>query len=202
MYLGQDSRFLKSPAHPTVSMGVWGDMSMGYDVWYNDKDKSLYSQPNFTSTYKDRLPKFASGTEGYRYVQAGRNFDKWSRLTDDDMSRSFQDLVVRPQSRGGNTTEGNWKRQWSFKGEPGLEIVSPEFDILSMDIGGLKELKHLKQFKRVVKNTNTSGEHLQYDLYDWKGIRKGKINARTYDNKPDIRQNLKYPEDPERYMTL
>lgn len=132
----ETGRFLKSPAHSTVSMGVWGDMNMGYDVWYNQRDKSLYSQPNFTSTYKDRLPKFAGGTEGYKYVQAGKN-NEWSRITDDKMSKAFQDLVVRPQSRGGNTTEGNWKRQWSPKYEKPLESVSPEFFVLS---GGLSPL--------------------------------------------------------------
>jgi len=73
-----------------------------------------------------------------------------------------------------------------LKGEPGLEIVSPEFDLLSLGIGGLKELKHLKQFKRVIKNTNTSGDQLRYDLYDWKGIQKGRINVHTYDNTPEV----------------
>lgn len=67
----ETGRFLKSPAHPTVSLGVWGDMNMGYDVWYNNQDKSLYSQPNFTSTYRDRLPKFTTGAESVDNVNMG-----------------------------------------------------------------------------------------------------------------------------------
>lgn len=61
----------------------------------------------------------------YKYVQAGKN-NEWSRITDDEMSQAFQDLIVRPQSRGGNTTVGNWNKQWSPKYEKPLEIVSPE----------------------------------------------------------------------------
>lgn len=102
------------------------------------------------------------------------------------MSDVFQDFVARPKSRGGNTDTYNWNKQWALKGEPGLEIVSPEFDLLSLGVGGLKELKHLKQFKRVIKNTNTSGDQLRYDLYDWKGIQKGRINVHTYDNMPEV----------------
>lgn len=96
--------------------------------WYQQNPHS----PGF---YKDgylKLPKFATGTEGYKYTQAGKDFDEWWRITDDKMSKEFQDVVVRPKSRGGNTTEGNWRRQWSLKGEPGLKLVSPEFELLAI----------------------------------------------------------------------
>lgn len=114
--------------------------------WYQQNPHS----PGF---YKDgylKLPKFDMGMEGYKYTQAGKDFDEWWRITDDKMSKEFQDVVVRPKSRGGNTTEGNWKRQWSLKGEPGLEIVSPEFEVLSLG-GGLKQMynayKHISGLK-------------------------------------------------------
>ena len=85
---------------------------------------------NGEQVYEAGLPRFAGGTEGYKYVQAGKN-NKWSRITNDEMSKAFQDLVVRPQSRGGNTTVGNWKKQWTPKYEKPLESVSPEFELLT-----------------------------------------------------------------------
>lgn len=57
----ETGRYLKSAAHPTVSKSVYTDMGLGYDVFYNQKDGQLYSQPNWGSTYKDRLPKFRMG---------------------------------------------------------------------------------------------------------------------------------------------
>ena len=80
----------------------------------------------------------------YKYVQAGKN-DEWSRITNDEISQAFQDLVVRPKSRGGNTTEGNWKRQWSPKHEKPLERVYPEFDVLSI-IRGLYQTMNPNSF--------------------------------------------------------
>ena len=92
---------------------------------------------NGEKPYENGLPKYAGGKVP-EYVQAGKD-SSWVRVTNDPMGTVFQDLVVRPQSRGGNTTVGNWKRQWSLKGEPGLELVSPEFDIISgiRGIGGM-----------------------------------------------------------------
>lgn len=66
----------------------------------------------------------------YKYVQAGKD-NGWVRITDDKMSDVFQDFVARPKSRGGNTDTYNWNKQWALKGEPGLETVSPEFELLS-----------------------------------------------------------------------
>ena len=126
----ETGRYLKSVAHPTVSKSIYTDMGLGYDVFYNQKDGQLYSQPNWGSSYQDRLPKYNDGKSEYKYVQAGAD-DSWSRITNDDMSQAFQNLVVRPKNRGGNTTVGNWKRSWSVRPEPGLKIVSPEFDIVA-----------------------------------------------------------------------
>lgn len=76
--------------------------------------------------YEAGLPKYTDG----KYVQAGKD-NSWSRISDNDVSDTFQEIIARPSHRGGNATVGNWNRQWSLKGEPGLEIVSPEFDIIS-----------------------------------------------------------------------
>lgn len=114
---------------------------------------------------KFNLPKFRLGTEGddwYKYVQAGKN-NEWSRITNDYMSQAFQDLVVRPQSRGGNTTVGNWKKQWTPKYEKPLETVSPEFEVLSLG-GGIKQMvnayKHIPGLKiKNLKQATTSWIH-------------------------------------------
>lgn len=138
-----------------------------------------------------KLPRFGDGNGRFRlkktpeYVQAGKD-NSWSKVTNDAMGAVFQDVVARPSRTGGNTSVGNWKRQWGPKREKGLEIVSPEFDLISLGMGGLKEFRHLKQFKRVIKNQNTSGDQLRYDLYDWKGVQKGRINVHTYDNMPEV----------------
>lgn len=66
----------------------------------------------------------------YKYVQAGKD-NGWERVTDDETSDVFQDFVARPKSRGGNTTVGNWERQWAPKYEKPLEMISPEFDLIS-----------------------------------------------------------------------
>lgn len=84
---------------------------------------------NGEKPYENGLPKYAGGKVP-EYVQAGKD-NSWVSVTNDPMGAVFQDLVVRPQSRGGNTTVGNWERQWSPKYEKPLETVSPEFDILS-----------------------------------------------------------------------
>lgn len=90
--------------------------------------------------YENGLPAYGGGKPGskrrydYKYVQAGKD-NGWERITDDEMSDVFQDFVARPKSRGGNTDTYNWNKQWALKGEPGLEIVSPEFDILTLGAG-------------------------------------------------------------------
>lgn len=88
---------------------------------------------------KFNLPKYAGGKIP-EYVQAGTD-NSWTRVTNDPMGAVFQDLVVRPQSRGGNTTVGNWKRLWSPKYEKPLETVYPEFDIISGIRGIINTLK-------------------------------------------------------------
>lgn len=118
--------------------GSWTDSSFNVSPqqatsrYFSERRTKNYLKRN-DPNIKLKLPKYADGTEGddwYKYVQAGKN-NEWSRITDDDMSQVFQDIVARPKSRGGNTTVGNWTRQWSPKYEKPLETVSPEFDIIS-----------------------------------------------------------------------
>lgn len=81
----------------------------------------------------------------YKYIQ---NEDgQWSRITNDDMGRAFQGLTVTPNrtkikyvpERIDNSKQGIKQRENFFlyrdnegnlRGEPGLEITSPEFEIL------------------------------------------------------------------------
>ena len=118
--------------------------------------------------YEAGLPKYEDGEEKFKlkktpeYVQAGID-NSWSKVSNDDMGAVFQEVVVRPQSRGGNTTTGNWIRQWSPKYEKPLEIVSPEFEILSFG-GGLKQMyntyKHIPGLKiKTLKQSLNSWIH-------------------------------------------
>lgn len=79
--------------------------------------------------YEAGLPKYEDGKTP-EYVQAGAD-NSWSKVSNDNIGAAFQDVVVRPQSRGGNTSAGNWKKQWEPKQEKGLQITSPEFDLIS-----------------------------------------------------------------------
>lgn len=139
---------------------------------------------NGEKPYENGLPKYAGGKIP-EYVQAGKD-NSWARVTNDPMGAVFQDLVVRPQSRGGNTTVGNWKRQWSPKYEKPLEIVSPEFDLLTgirslmptingLDRKtyhiaremnkGLKKNPILKSYNSSSSYLDTGGNVLQYQDY-------------------------------------
>ena len=122
-----------------------------FAAYKNGKKPYKNGRPEPSFKYgKESLPKFAGGTEGYKYVQAGKN-NEWSRITDDEMSKAFQDLVVRPNSRGGNTTVGNWNKQWTPKYEKPLESVSPEFDIIS-GVRGLIGMFPKKAVTITIKN--------------------------------------------------
>ena len=98
---------------------------------YDTKKKVRpWTKPNpLLKESKFNLPKYKYGKPA-EYVQAGKD-NSWVRVTNDPMGAVFQDLVARPQSRGGNTTIGNWERQWAPKYEKPLEIISPEFDFIS-----------------------------------------------------------------------
>lgn len=82
----------------------------------------------------------------YRYVQDSEG--NWQRVTNDEAGRVFQGLVVTPRKATvrhipetiDNSLEGIKQRENFFKyrdsngnlrGEPGLNIVSPEFEIIS-----------------------------------------------------------------------
>lgn len=52
-------RYLKSAGHPTESLAVYTDLGMGYDVYR--KNGHTYSNPNWSSTFKDRMPTYDDG---------------------------------------------------------------------------------------------------------------------------------------------
>ena len=130
--------FMKPNYHDTR----WMEQVYGYNQSpeFQKEYKVEYNGPMLSDRYVRRekpgfkvvggkLPTFRDGKSA-EYVQGGKD-NSWTRVTNDPMGAVFQDLVVRPQSRGGNTTVGNWERQWSPKYEKPLETVSPEFDIIS-----------------------------------------------------------------------
>lgn len=165
---------------------------------------------NGEQVYEAGLPRFAGGTEGYKYVQAGKN-NEWSRITDDEMSKAFQDLVVRPQSRGGNTTEGNWKRQWTPKYEKPLESVYPEFELLAgiraltPGVSGLSRKQYLAA-RQIKLNPIQNKQEFNKILQNFGGKRKVRRDGYVYTKDgvtPDEykyygrRPNYKNPETDE-----
>ena len=82
------------------------------------------------------LPTFEGGEEEFKpkkipeFVQAGKD-NSWSKVTNNNMGEVFQSVVARPNRTGGNTSAGSWKKQWEPKYEKPLEIVSPEFDVMT-----------------------------------------------------------------------
>lgn len=112
-----------------------------------------------TGQYK--LPRFEGGEEKFKlkktpeFVQAGKD-NSWSKVTNDDMGEVFQSVVTRPNRTGGNTSAGNWKKQWEPKYEKPLEIVSPEFDVISGIRGIQQILKPIRAQKAVDLRKNLS----------------------------------------------
>lgn len=97
--------------------------------------------------YDKGLPKFEGGKNSYRYYQDGQG--GWFRAANDDMTRAFEGLVVTPNGtdrkfipESQNNTEQTIKARDEynathspFTGLPmnqGLEIVSPEFDLIGL----------------------------------------------------------------------
>lgn len=96
-------------------------------------------------------PKKKRKVQPYRYVQTEDG--QWNRVTNDEAGRVFQGLTIRPKKSGGTITkyvpekydnsieEAQRRTKWlqthdagtgKVVYEPGLETVSPEFDVLSM----------------------------------------------------------------------
>jgi hypothetical protein len=65
--------------------------------------------------YEAGLPKFEDGEEKFKlkktpeFVQAGKD-NSWSKVTNNNMGAVFQEVVARPNSTGGNTSTGSWKK--------------------------------------------------------------------------------------------
>lgn len=62
-------RYLKSVTHPTISKSIYKDMELGYDVKY--ENGSLYSQPNFGSQWKNKIPGYKGGKNSYKSRYSG-----------------------------------------------------------------------------------------------------------------------------------
>lgn len=105
---------------------------------------------NGEKVYKDGLPAYRGGKQVLNnYTNAEFNDD--GTFTD-DTTRMFDDFYVTPsgvKTKYGSYTDKNWDRYkqqerffkthdqqtGKFKYEPGLEIVSPEFDLLTLGTG-------------------------------------------------------------------
>ena len=169
--------FMKPNYHETR----WMEQVYGYDKdpEFQKEWKVKYNGPMLSDRYVRRekpglkvkggqLPKFEGGEEKFRlkktpeFVQAGKD-NSWSKVTNDSMGEVFQSVVARPNRTGGNTSVGSWKKQWEPKQEKGLEIVSPEFEALSLG-GGIKQMmnvyKHIPGLKiKNLKHGTTSWIH-------------------------------------------
>lgn len=119
--------------------------------------------------YEAGLPKFEGGEEKFKlkktpeFVQAGRD-NSWSKVTNDDMGEVFQSVVARPNRTGGNTSAGSWKKQWEPKYEKPLEIVSPEFDVISGIRGIQQILKPIRTQKAVALRKDLSHRKPVYEV--------------------------------------
>lgn len=129
--------------------------------------------------YEAGLPKFEGGEEKFKFkktpefVQAGRD-NSWSKVTNDDIGEVFQNVVARPNRTGGNTSAGNWKKQWEPKYEKPLEIVSPEFDVIS-GIRGVAGMLPKKATTITAKNAAKITPKQWDDAY-MSAIHKGDMN--------------------------
>lgn len=182
--------YLKSPTHPTIMKSVVQDLSEGYQPYYNKQDGKIYSQPVFDIKQQVEgqlfkgLPGYGDGKTPFRYIYAGKE-NKPIRITNDDMGLVFQGLEVTPRKTTVKhvpkqiTEEYNRHRAEYLKThnesgkplyEPGLELVSPEFDVLSA-VRGIAGMLTKKPSKDIILN---------------KTIKQSKFSDAPHNNTSDI----------------
>lgn len=122
----------------------------------------------------------------YKYVLDENN--KYHRIGADDMTRMFEQLVVTPKGnkynfvpkyidnseKAAELRDKMLSRQYTkgFVGEPGLELIHPEFDILSLSpiikkgslLRGTKNVSNKGKAPLIIRNIDTGLNNGQKDL--------------------------------------
>lgn len=112
--------------------------------------------------------------KNYKYILDDNG--KWHRIGADDMTRTFEQLVVTPKGnkynfvpkyidnseRAAELRDKMLSRQYTkgFVGEPGLELIHPEFDILSLShvikkgslLKGIKNVSNKEKAPLIIRN--------------------------------------------------
>lgn len=176
-----------------------------YDIDMSNPSRFAQNQDNSNQRHyfkggKD-LPRFAGGVDlGANPTNATINSD--GTFTD-DYTRAFDDFIITPNGSTtpyGSYTDKNWNRYQQYSnwlkyhdqktgkltGEPGLELVSPEFDLLNLGIGVSKELSRAHNWGGVRLTPFSNNDKFSYEYLNSKGNPVGYINVTTYDNKPHI----------------
>lgn len=127
----------KSQYNPQgLTGGFWIDETFFPAVWQTHQQKNLFYPGG---NKQNAFP--------YRYVLT--DDDKWNRVSNDEIGRVFQGLTVTPRKskykfipeKIDNSLEAAQQRDkfyqyrdedGNLKGEPGLQIISPEFDIITL----------------------------------------------------------------------
>lgn len=142
--------FMKPNNHPTRWMedvyGYWGPDNYDFRENYKLEKGAVYDK-YVPKKNVWKIPKFDDGKDSYRYYQDGQG--GWFRAANDDMTRAFEGLIVTPRKtkytyvpkKIDNSEQAVKLRDEynathnRFTGLPtnqGLEIVSPEFDLIGL----------------------------------------------------------------------
>lgn len=140
------------------------------------------------SKNKRSLEDTESLNKDYKYILD--NDGQWHRIGVDDMTRTFEQLVVTPKGnkynfvpkyidnseRAAELRDKMLSRQYTkgFVGEPGLELIHPEFDILSLSsiikkgslLRGTKNVSN-KGKAKIINNTITKENSSKITPAQW-----------------------------------
>lgn len=150
------------------------------------------------------LPRFADGVDlGANPTNATINSD--GTFTD-DYTKIFNDFIITPNGSTtpyGSYTDKNWDRYQQYSnwlkyhnqttgkliGEPGLELVSPEFDLLS----GIRGIINVAPVKPLTYNKAKNLSDEQWDLLYNNAIKNG--NKSEIQNIRDLHFKIKSPQN-------
>lgn len=176
----------------------WHDTKMYEDAWYYSKEGEQFRQQytkkagaaydKYIPRYKNgRLPKYSNGRIGHNVSRAEMNDD--GTFTD-DYTKVFEDMYVTPQKtdlkRGSYTLNNfpyylqhrtDWVKPFMSSGtnEKGLELIYPEFDILS----GVRVLQQMsKPFAKIQQAPNIQRKYDNvWDKHYFKALQENDIKG-------------------------
>ena len=169
----ETGRFLKSPAHPTVSKAIWGDMNMGYDVWYNDRDGQFYSQPGFFES-RQVLPRYKNGKS------------EWDDSTDFITKyEGFSDTTYQKKGDVPTIGYGTTNKKWTSKGKI---TVAQARQAMAEDLAANEGLlrKNIVDYDRLPDSAKTVLRDILYNVGSGNLFSKSPkfmqaLNARNYE---------------------